>query len=80
MLRWWELFYDRYCNASSSVVMAFWPTRGDNITSADYTTLSVGVVQHFIKHTIHIKQARSNEIRLVEHIFAVVKWMKRHSN
>ena len=67
-------------NASSSVIMALWPTRGDKITSVDYTTLSVGIVQHFIKHTLHLKMGTANEISQVEHIFAVVKWMKRHSN
>ena len=36
-------------NNSSSVILAFWPTKGDNITSFDHTALSIGVVQHFIK-------------------------------
>ena len=67
-------------NASSSAIMAFWPPRGDSITSVDYTTPSVGIVQHFIKHTIHMKQTTNDQINTVEHIFAFVKWMKRHPN
>lgn len=67
-------------NASSSTIMALWPTRGDCITSVEYTMASVGTVQHFIKHTIYIKQTTSDQINTVEHIFAFVKWMKRHPN
>ena len=67
-------------NASSSAIMAFWPTRGDSIIAVDYTTPSVGIVQHFIKHTIHMKQTTNDQINTMEHIFAVVKWMKRHPN
>lgn len=58
--------------------MAFWPTGGD-ITSVDHTTPSVGIVQHFIKHTIHIKQSADNQINIMEHIFAVVIWMKSYN-
>ena len=63
-------------NVSLSAIMAL----GGDITSEGYTTLSVGIVQHFIKHTIHIKQSADNKINIMEHIFAVVKWMKRHPN
>lgn len=39
---------------SSSVVMAFWPERGSNLSSTDYSKKSVGVVQYFFATYHHI--------------------------
>ena len=60
----------------SAVVCAYWPGTGGTV-SPSCDTLRVGVVQHFIKHTIEI-EVSSQEKRKVSHMFAFVYWYKVH--
>jgi len=39
-------------NHSSSVIMAFWPDRGESLSNIDYSRMRVAVVQYFIQHTV----------------------------
>ena len=44
------------CGSASSVIMAYWPSQGDDLSNIDYTSrMSVGVVQHYIQHTVSMK-------------------------
>ena len=54
--------------------MAFWPGYGSTLTGIDYSRMTVGVVQYFIKHTISLKDVAND----IEHVFAYVKWKKKH--
>ena len=61
---------NRVSSQSSSVVMAYWPRYGSNITVIDYSQMNVGIVQFFMKHTVTLK---SNEtISKFDHVFAFV--------
>ena len=66
---------------SSSVVMAFWPQRGNQL-SIDYSRTSVGVVQYFFKHVVkfNISAGQQVEVRESEHTFAYIKWKQSHAN
>ena len=37
---------------SSSVIMAFWPDRGQRLANIDYSRKSVGIIQYFIEHQL----------------------------
>lgn len=63
---------------TSSVIMAYWPSRGSSLNHIDYSRKQVGIVQYFLRHDIwlisdnnHVKQ---------EHIFAYVKWKELHEH
>ncbi len=65
-------------NFASSVIMAFWPSTGDNVLSIDYSRMKVGVVQYFVKHSVYFLSEQN--IDKVEHVFAYVKWRTMHPN
>ena len=56
--------------------MAFWPSRGTTLSSIDYERKNVGVVQYFVRHSVHFK--RESRIDVLEHVFSYVKWKKVH--
>lgn len=64
------------CSAnSSSVIMSFWPSNGDDLSPINYSRMRVGVVQEFYKHIVLLKKADSNLLNLPlrsEHIIAKV--------
>lgn len=39
-------------NPASSVIMAYWPGTGFSLENIDSTTMRVGVVQYYLKHSI----------------------------
>lgn len=63
---------------SSSVVMAFWPERGSNLSSTDYSKKSVGVMQYFLQHTITYNHTTNSDIKKADHLFALVCWKELH--
>ena len=65
-------------NRKSSVIMAYWPTSGDALRSIECTTLSVGIVQYFIKHTVSSIQTPESNFQDYEHVFAYVHWKQKH--
>jgi len=68
------------CAKSSSVVTAFWPSRGQDLKSIDYgARMKVGVVQYFIKHQVTLSNADNDKTRC-EHVMAYVNWKERHTN
>jgi len=62
-------------NITSSVIMAFWPSKGSSLQSTDYSTKNVGVVQFFVIH--HLTHSGADNEK---HIFAYVKWKQLHRN
>ena len=61
---------------TSSVVMAYWPSRGSNLTNIDYSKRQVGIIQYYIRHKICF--VVNNETIEQVHIFAYVKWKESH--
>ena len=58
---------------ASSVFMAYWPGHGDDLSDINYSLRKrVGVVQHYIKHTVLITYPTETESRKSEHVFARV--------
>ena len=55
---------------SSSVIMAFWPSKGNTLNNIDYSQMQVGVVQFFMRHML--SYSNSGDLIEEEHIFAYV--------
>lgn len=71
-----EDLYNSACTSreNSTVVSAYWPSsESEHQTSAQSMPLSIGHIQHFIKHDFSALQVTDQA-----HIFAVVLWFKRH--
>ena len=65
-------------SAASSVIMAFWPGRGDNLSTTDYSRMRVGIVQYFFKHYVVLcNEDMSSKLNL-EQTFACVYWKQKH--
>ena len=62
----------------SSVVMAYWPGRGDNVFNIDYSRMRVGVVQYFFKHSVVLYNGQTSTKHRMEHFFACIYWKERH--
>ena len=62
---------------SSLVVMAYWPSRGNQLSNIDYSRMNVGVVQYFFKHRTK-SYISGGQVKESEHIFAYVKWKQSH--
>ena len=66
------------CN-SSSVIMAYWPSRGNVLSNIDYSRMKVGRVQYFIRHQAVLYDSESDSnINESEHVFAYVSWKQNH--
>lgn len=65
------------CN-SSSVISAYWPRKGQNLSTIDYAArMSIGQVQFFCQHKVKLLQTNTME-KDIEHIFAFVLWKEKH--
>ena len=60
------------CN-SSSVITAYWPSRGNDLSKTDDSRMRVGRVQYFCKHRASFCDSDTSE-----HIFAYVAWKQKH--
>ena len=63
---------------SSAVVMAYWPNRVEDLSTIDYSTMQVGVVQYFSRHKFCYSISGNHEEEV--HIFACVKWKRLHAH
>ena len=66
------------CGNASSVIMAYWPGQGDDLSTISYASrMRVGVVQ-YIEHTISITYVYSTPEESCtynfDHVFARVAW------
>ena len=70
------------CGKASSVIMAYWPGRGNDLDvhGIDYSRMRVGVVQYFFQHSVTMTLTASSEAHKLNHIFAYVAWKQRHPN
>ena len=65
--------------SASSVIMAFWPGRGIDLSAINYSRMRVGVVQYYFKHYAIV--CSQNNIKEKKYIhFACVHWKQRHPN
>ena len=64
---------------ASSVIMAFRPTSGSNLSTINYSRMSVGVVQKYYKNTVTLGKKNTVEEKN-EHVLAYVVWKKRHTH
>ena len=68
-------------NPASSVIMAYWPGTGFSLENIDSTTMSVGVVQYYLKHSITMTYGDSvdtSAVRTFPHLFCYIHWKKVH--
>lgn len=64
---------------SSSVIAAYWPTCGNNISSFDTSQRSIGRVQYYFNHSITTQRQNSTEqSETIQHTIACVRWMEPH--
>ena len=69
------------CSKSSSVITAYWPTTGNDLSSIDTSVrMSVGTVQqYFCKHQVVLCSV-DNVKRNANHVIAYVKWSQKHQH
>lgn len=68
-------------NPASSVIMAYWPGTGFSLENIDSTTMRVGVVQYYLKHSITMTYGDSvdtSAARTFPHLFCYIHWKKVH--
>ena len=58
---------------SSSVVMAHWPGRGDDLSTIDYTRMRVGIVQYYFKHHA-VQVVRCHHQRKTLNLYSLVSF------
>ena len=63
---------------ASSVIMAYWPGRGDDLTVIDNSSMRVGVVQYYFRHRAEV--CKENERFTVNMDYAYVLWKEKHPN
>ena len=63
---------------SSSVIQAYWPSFGNDITAFDHSRANVGKVQYYFHHTVTISENQSELSKIVHYTFAFVHWMEYH--
>lgn len=61
---------------SSSVIAAYWPSRGNDLSTVNHSCLSIGRVQYFCKHKATFID--SGKVKHCEHILAYVTWKQKH--
>ena len=66
------------CGTARSVVMAYWPGHEDDLSDIIPESLRVGVVQHYIKHTVSMTYPTETESSKADHVFARVSWKQKH--
>ena len=65
----------------SSVIMAYWPGRGNDLRMIDMTYALVGVI-YFIKHSVVFYKDGSSDTQTetVQHVFCYLSWKQVHPN
>ncbi len=63
---------------SASVVMAHWPTRGNDLSAIDFARMRVGVIQFFFKHSVTLSSEDMPADHTVDHTFAYIHWKQKH--
>jgi len=82
----------RYKDDHQAVIVAYWPSTGSTLNNIDYVSCNVGLIQHFVKHSIVFANEDDSEstedhlfcgsniipteIGLVSQQYCQVLWMK----
>ena len=64
---------------SSSIVAAYWPTSGRNITNIDYSCRSIGKVVFYFKHSVTLRNLSTRISKTVQYTMAYIQWVECHS-
>ena len=64
---------------ASSVIMAYWPGSGNELSAIDYSYKRVGIVQFYFKHSVELLDKQSSTSFKLQHIFACTYWKQWHS-
>ena len=65
---------------TSSVIMAYWPTRGEDLNVIDNSSMHVGVVQYYFRHCAEVCNKENQECTTLHTDFAYVLWKQSHPN
>ena len=67
-------------STSSSAISAYWPGFSETLDDFRRYTgdLRVGLIQHFLLHTVHLTRQGSTLVQKVDHLLAYVSWKKVH--
>ena len=63
---------------SSAVVMRYWPNRGEDLSTIDYSTIQFGDVQYFPRHKFCYSVSGNHQEYV--YIFACVRWKRQHTH
>jgi len=69
----------RYKDDHQGVVVAYWLSTGSNLASIDHTQYNIGLIQHFVKHSVSFSND-SDEETTEQHVFCYIKWKQHHPN
>jgi len=61
------------------VIVAYWPSTGSTLANVDYTQFNIGLIQHFVKHSITLFDNSNREVT-DQHLFCYIRWKQRHPN
>ena len=62
---------------SSSVIMAYWPAQGNDLSSIDYSRMRIGTVHYYRRQRV-VLTVSGDTVTRSEHILAYVSWKQRH--
>ena len=63
---------------SSSVIAAYWSTRGNIITQFDHSRASIGKVMYYFSHSVTLRREGSASSEIISYTMALVRWMDYH--
>lgn len=63
---------------TSSVIMAFWPGTGNDLSTIDYLRMRVGIIQYYFNHSFELRNRQTSAILKSEQVFACTYWKQRH--
>jgi len=63
---------------SLSVIMAYWPSTGQDLSSIDSSAMQVGTAQYFMQHKFHFHI--TGKVKEGVYLFACVKWKRLHTH
>lgn len=63
---------------SSSVIMAYWPGSGADLSTIDYSRKRVGIIQFFFQNAVQLLNKQTWIKSKIEHIFAYAYWKQKH--
>lgn len=60
---------------SSSIIAAYWPTTGNNITQINQSYKSIGRVKYYFRQSVTLRKASEENSKTLYYTIAYVRWM-----